>query len=66
MSQKIRKMVTVQEVMDEYLEGSYRKVKAFLLQNLHYKKIGNTYYFAREEVERKLLSDKRAVYKADY
>lgn len=66
MAERLKKLITVQDVMDEYMDGSYRKVKNFLLQNMAYKKIGNSYYFSREEVERKLLSPRKTEFKVDY
>ena len=59
-------MITIQDIRNEYLDGSYRKIKAFCLQYFTYKKIGNTYFFRRFEVEEKLLSSKNEIYSPDY
>lgn len=66
MAQNLKKLITIDDVRNTYMNGSYKKIKNFLLQNMAYKKIGNTYYFSREEVERKLLSSKKVEFKVDY
>lgn len=62
----LKKLITIEDVRNIYMDGSYKKVKNFLLQNMAYKKIGNTYYFSREEVEKKLLSSRKIEYRVDY
>lgn len=52
-----KKCMTAKEVKEEYLDMDIKKVRAFLNQYCSYKKIGNTYVYPREEVERLLLSE---------
>lgn len=57
-----RKLLSVLDVQSEYLDMDCRKLRAFLNSNCNYKKIGNTYFYSRAEVESLLLSDEKAVY----
>lgn len=66
MKNQQKKLITIQDIRNEYLDGSYRKIKAFCLQYFSYKKIGNTYYFKRSEIENKLLSDENLIFKPNY
>lgn len=66
MVQNLKKLITIDDVRNIYMSGSYKKIKNFLLQNMAYKKIGNTYYFSREEVERKLLSPRKTEFEVNY
>lgn len=52
-----RKLMTTKEVQEEFLDMDIRKVRAFLNQYCTYKKIGQTYYYSRKEVEELLLSE---------
>lgn len=56
-STKRRKLITSKDVQMEYLDMDIRKVRVFLNSYCSYKKIGNTYYYPRSEVERLLLDD---------
>jgi hypothetical protein len=53
------KMITVYDVQNQYIQGWYKKIKAFCLTYLQYKKIGRTYYFSRAELEKLLNSNKQ-------
>lgn len=57
-----RKLLSVLDIQKEYLDMDCRKLRAFLNNNCNYKKIGNTYFYSRAEVESLLLSEKKAVY----
>lgn len=50
-----RRLMTTKEVQEEFLDMDIRKVRAFLNQYCTYKKIGQTYYYSRKEVEELLL-----------
>lgn len=50
-----RKLMTTKEVQEEFLDMDIRKVRAFLNRFCSYKKIGQTYYYSRKEVEKLLL-----------
>lgn len=52
-----RKLMTTKEVQQEYLDMDIRKVRAFLNRFCSYKKIGQTYYYPRKEVEKLLLDE---------
>lgn len=52
-----RKCMTAKEIKEEYLDMDIKKIRAFLNQYCSYKKIGNTYYYSRKEVEELLLGD---------
>ncbi len=54
-----RKLVSVLDVQREYLNIDCRKLRAFLNSQCNYKKIGNTYFYSRAEVESLLLSDEQ-------
>lgn len=51
-----RKLLTVHDVQKEYLNMDARKLRAFLNSHCNYKRIGNTYYYSRTEVEDLLLA----------
>lgn len=53
------KMISVYDVQRQYIHGSYKKIKAFCLTYLQYKKIGRTYYFNRAELEKLLNSNRQ-------
>lgn len=57
-----RKLVSVVDVQREYLDMDCRKLRAFLNSQCNYKKIGNTYFYSRAEVESLLLSDEKVEY----
>ena len=57
-----RKLLSVLDVQSEYLDMDCRKLGAFLNSNCNYKKIGNTYFYSRAEVESLLLSDEKMEY----
>lgn len=57
-----RKLLSVLDVQSEYLDMDCRKLRAFLNSNCNYKKIGNTYFYSRAEVESLLLSDEKMEY----
>lgn len=52
-----RKMLTVYDVQRDYLDIDYRKLRAFLNSHCHYKRIGNTYFYSKAEIDKLLLSD---------
>lgn len=54
-----RKLLSVLDVQREYLDIDCRKLRAFLNSQCNYKKIGNTYFYSRAEVESLLLSDEQ-------
>lgn len=54
---KQRKLMSVREVQEEYLNIDSRKLRVFLNTYLSYVKIGRLYYYQRSEVEA-LLTDK--------
>lgn len=60
-----RKCMTAKEVKEEYLDMDIKKIRAFLNQYCSYKKIGNTYVYSREEVERLLLSEDSIEFQID-
>ena len=55
-----RKCMTAKEIKRELLDMDIKKLRIFLNQYCSYKKIGNTYYYSREEVERLLLGNENA------
>lgn len=57
-----RKLLSVLDIQKEYLDMDCRKLRAFLNSNCHYKKIGNTYFYSRAEVESLLLSEEKVEY----
>ena len=57
-----RKLLSVLDVQREYLSMDSRKLRAFLNSNCNYKKIGNTYFYSRAEVESLLLSSEKKEY----
>lgn len=57
-----RKLLSVLDVQNEYLDMDCRKLRAFLNSQCNYKKIGNTYYYSRAEVESLLLSNEKVEY----
>ena len=57
-----RKLLSVQDIQREYLDMDCRKLRAFLNSQCNYKKIGNTYYYSRAEVNSLLLSEKKVEY----
>lgn len=56
-----RKLITTKEVQQEYLNMDIRKVRGFLNSFCSYKKIGNTYYYSRSEVEKLLLDENNSI-----
>ena len=52
-----RKCMTAKEIKMEILDMDIKKLRIFLNQYCSYKKIGNTYYYSRKEVEELLLGD---------
>lgn len=52
-----RKCMTAKEIKKEILDMDIKKLRVFLNQYCSYKKIGNTYYYSRKEVEELLLGD---------
>jgi hypothetical protein len=52
-----RKCMTAKEIKREILDMDIKKLRIFLNQYCSYKKIGNTYYYSRKEVEELLLGD---------
>ena len=52
-----RKCMTAKEIKREMLDMDIKKLRIFLNQYCSYKKIGNTYYYSRKEVEELLLGD---------
>lgn len=57
-----RKLLSVQDIQREYLDMDCRKLRAFLNSQCNYKKIGNTYYYSRAEVNSLLLSEEKVEY----
>lgn len=57
-----RKLLSVLDVQREYLNMDCRKLRAFLNSQCNYKKIGNTYFYSRAEVESLLLSNEKVEY----
>lgn len=57
------KLMTAQEVKEEFLPMDIRKVREFLNANCKVRKIGNRYFYIRKEVEEKLI---QAEGNADY
>lgn len=57
-----RKLLSVQDIQREYLDMDCRKLRAFLNSQCNYKKIGNTYYYSRAEVNSLLLSAEKVEY----
>ncbi len=57
-----RKLLSVQDIQREYLNMDCRKLRAFLNSRCNYKKIGNTYYYSRAEVNSLLLSEEKVEY----
>lgn len=55
-----RKCMTAREVHEEFIDMDIKKLRTFLNQYCKYKKIGNTYYYSREEVTRLLLGNENA------
>ena len=49
--------LSIKEIQREYVNMDSRKLRAFLNTYLHYKKIGHTYYYIRNEVEALLLNE---------
>lgn len=52
-----KKLMTTNEVQQEFLDMDIRKVRAFLNQYCSYKKIGKVYYYSRKEIETLLLNE---------
>lgn len=57
-----RKLLSVKEVQNKYLNMDCRKLRAFLNSQCNYKKIGNAYFYSRAEVESLLLSNEKVEY----
>lgn len=57
-----RKLLSIQDIQREYLDMDCRKLRAFLNSQCNYKKIGNTYYYSRAEVNSLLLSEEKVEY----
>lgn len=57
-----RKLLSVQDIQREFINMDARKLRAFLNANCNYKKIGNTYYYSRAELEDLLLADEPLEY----
>ncbi|KAI4442337.1 hypothetical protein C824_004848 [Schaedlerella arabinosiphila] len=57
------KCMTAKEVQQEYLDMDIKKLRVFLNQYCSYKKIGNTYFYPRSEIENLLLDHKTTEYK---
>ena len=55
-----RKCITAREVHEEFIDMDIKKLRTFLNRYCNYKKIGNTYYYSHEEVERLLLGNENA------
>lgn len=49
------KLITAKQVQKEYLPVDIRKVRAFLNANCRVRKIGNQYFYVREEIEKMLI-----------
>ncbi|WP_125142152.1 hypothetical protein [Clostridium transplantifaecale] len=49
------KLITAKQVQEDYLNIDIRNVRAFLNAYCRYRKIGNQFFYIREEVEEKLL-----------
>lgn len=60
-----RKCMTAKEVQQEYLDMDIKKLRAFLNRYCSYKKIGNTYFYPRSEVEELLLNHKNTEYQIE-
>lgn len=54
---KQRKLMSVREIQEEYLNIDSRRLRVFLNTYLSFVKIGRLYYYQRSEVEA-LLTDK--------
>lgn len=60
-----RKCMTAKEVQQEYLDMDIKKLRAFLNRYCSYKKIGNTYFYPRSEIEELLLNHENTEYKIE-
>ena len=49
------KLMTAKEVQQEFLPMDIRKVRLFLNANCRVRKIGNQYFYVREEIEKMLI-----------
>ena len=60
-----RKFMTAKDVQQEYLDMDMKKLRAFLNRYCSYKRIGNTYFYPRSEIEGLLLDHKNTEYKIE-
>lgn len=53
----LSRMLSIKEIQSHYIRDiGYKKLKCFLLTYVTHKKIGNTYYFSKKQLEQILES----------
>ena len=59
MEKKLPRILSIAQIHEYYITDiSYKKLKAFLITHIPYKKVGNTYYFSKKKLEEFLESDR--------